>query len=424
MALDLNEITTIPTPAPSPVSTSAPAGWRIVRFGDVVRNVKTTVVPEESGLERYAAGEHMDTDNLHIWRWGVIGDGYLGPAFHRKFVKGQVLYGSRRTYLRKVAVANFDGICANTTFVVEPSGDDLLPNLLPFIMQTESFTQHSIKQSKGSVNPYINWSDLAWYEFALPPMDEQRRIADILWAADETVSKFAVVVDALVTAEDTYTREQFTELVQGVSGHVATLMTLGSVLSYASDGPFGSKLKTEHYAVEGARVIRLQNIGDGEFLDDDKAYISDAYYRDLSRYSLQPKDILVAGLGDETHPVGRVCQVPQWLGPAVNKADCFCLRVDESIAEAKYILYFLNSMGARQQVAQVSQGTTRLRVNVTNLKTILVPVPDRTLQLRVCKVLDELAGRSIQLRTDVAHKKVLVKTLRELLLNRKETSSV
>src|SRR5436309_3100646 len=131
-------------------------GWRIVRFGDVVRNVQVNVNPEESGLERYVAGEHMETDNLHIKRWGTIGDGYLGPAFHQKFVKGQVLYGSRRTYLRKVAVAEFDGICANTTFVLESNEDELLQDLLPFIMQTEAFTQHSIDQSKGSVNPYIN----------------------------------------------------------------------------------------------------------------------------------------------------------------------------------------------------------------------------------------------------------------------------
>jgi type I restriction enzyme, S subunit len=87
----------------------------LVKFGDVVRQVKDKVDPKDSGLERYVAGEHMETDNLHIRRWGTIGDGYLGPAFHMRFKPGQVLYGSRRTYLRKVAVAEFEGITANTT---------------------------------------------------------------------------------------------------------------------------------------------------------------------------------------------------------------------------------------------------------------------------------------------------------------------
>jgi type I restriction enzyme S subunit len=180
-----------------------------VRFGDVVHSVKVDVNPETSGFQRYVAGEHMETDNLHITSWGNIGNGYLGPAFHRKFVKGQVLYGSRRTYLRKVAVAEFDGICANTTLVLEPKDGSLLPELLPFIMQSESFTEFSIKNSKGSVNPYINWSDLARYKFPLPPLDEQRRIAEILWAADEVITKNLVTLQRIISLKDSVEEESF-----------------------------------------------------------------------------------------------------------------------------------------------------------------------------------------------------------------------
>lgn len=173
------------------------SGWTRVTLGDVVRNAKTKVDPETSGLERYVAGQHMQTDDLHIREWGIIGDGYLGPAFHRKFVKGQVLYGSRRTYLRKVAVAEWDGVCANTTFVLEPKDQRLLPELLPFIMSTDRFHEHSITNSRGSVNPYVNWKDVSWYEFALPPLEEQRWIAEILWAADAAVEKYLDVQQAL-----------------------------------------------------------------------------------------------------------------------------------------------------------------------------------------------------------------------------------
>ncbi len=80
-------------------------GWAMVAFGEVVRQVKDKVDPEESGLERYIAGEHMSTDDLCIRRWGKIGNDYLGPAFHMRFKPGHVLYGSRRTYLRKVVLA-------------------------------------------------------------------------------------------------------------------------------------------------------------------------------------------------------------------------------------------------------------------------------------------------------------------------------
>ncbi len=163
-------------------------GWRRVKFGNVVRQCKEKADPETSGLERYIAGDHMDTDDLRLRRWGEIGSGYLGPAFHMRFKPGQVLYGSRRTYLRKVAVADFDGICANTTFVLESKNpEELLPDLLPFLMQTDAFNDFSVKNSKGSVNPYINFSDLAQFEFALPPSDEQANLVEALAAFEESL---------------------------------------------------------------------------------------------------------------------------------------------------------------------------------------------------------------------------------------------
>ncbi len=151
--------------------------WKRVRFGDVVKQMKEQVDPEADGVERYVAGEHMETENVHIRKWGTVGDGYLGPAFIRGFRKGQVLYGSRRTYLKKVAVAEWDGATANTTFVIEAVEGKLLQELLPWLMLSERFTKHSVQESKGSTNPYINFPDIAKFEFDLPPLDQQRRIA-------------------------------------------------------------------------------------------------------------------------------------------------------------------------------------------------------------------------------------------------------
>lgn len=162
--------------------------WKRVRFGDVVKQMKEQVDPEADGVERYVAGEHMETENVHVRKWGTVGDGYLGPAFIRGFRKGQVLYGSRRTYLKKVAVAEWDGVTANTTFVIEAIEGKLLQELLPWLMLSERFTKHSVQESKGSTNPYINFPDIAKFEFDLPPLDQQRRIAEILWAVDEVVT--------------------------------------------------------------------------------------------------------------------------------------------------------------------------------------------------------------------------------------------
>ncbi|GAA1082285.1 restriction endonuclease subunit S [Nocardiopsis composta] len=161
------------------------SAWKRVKLGEVVAASKEKVDPSDGSVDRFIAGEHMDTDDLKIHRWGDPSEVDLGPAFHRRFRPGQVLYGSRRTYLRKVAVADFDGVCANTTFVVESKDPGvLLQEFLPFVMTSEPFHAFAIAESKGSVNPYVNWSDIARYEFNLPPLEEQKRIADLLWAVE------------------------------------------------------------------------------------------------------------------------------------------------------------------------------------------------------------------------------------------------
>lgn len=160
--------------------------WNAVRFGDVAIQQKESIDRENTELERYVAGDHMHTNDLHIRQWGKFDGSYVGPAFHRKFEKGDILYGSRRTYLRKVAVADFDGITANTTFVIKANKELIEPRVLPFIMLSENFAQHSIQNSKGSTNPYINWKDIAGYEFRLPPMEMQKKLAELLWTVDET----------------------------------------------------------------------------------------------------------------------------------------------------------------------------------------------------------------------------------------------
>ena len=231
--------------------------WTRVAFGDVVRQVQDRVDPERSGLDRYVAGEHMDTDDLRIRRWGAIADGYLGPAFHMRFKPGHVLYGSRRTYLRKVAVADFEGITANTTFVLESKDPHvLLPALLPFIMQTETFHDHSIKQSKGSVNPYINFSDLTWYEFDLPPLEEQRRIAEMLRAAESLI----VSLDGVDAASDS-ALSSFLEDALGRLSTVAAVTTANLLLEPPRNGLSLAANDDE----EGLQTVSISAVKEGQF---------------------------------------------------------------------------------------------------------------------------------------------------------------
>ncbi len=137
------------------------------------------------------------------------------------------------------------------------------------------------------------------------------------------------------------------------------------------DGPFGSKLKTEHYIpTPGYAVIRLGNIGTGEFIWGKEGHIEQEHYESLSGNHVQPGDLIVAGMAD---PIARCCEVPESLGPADTKADCFRIRVHREIERA-YLRYFMNSRVARGFAAGDHHGMTRQRINLTNAKSMPVPV--------------------------------------------------
>lgn len=366
----------------------------MVRFGDVVRNGKASAEPETSGLERFVAGEHMDTDDLRIRRWGTIGEGYLGPAFHRVFKKGQVLYGSRRTYLRKVALADFDGICANTTFVLEPLTDALLPELLPFLLQTDAFVEHSIKQSKGSVNPYVNFSDLAWYEFPLPPLDEQWRIAEILWASTQSVQMYQ---EAALKAR--VMRNHAVDTLIGPANTVTQSMRrLESLVTMCQYGT------SERASDEGdIPVIRMNNIQDGKIDPTDLRFLP-RERAETHRYQLERGDILF----NRTNSIDLVGKVGLFDldGEFVFASYLIRLRADPSLMRPEYLSAFLNSTdGQRQLKSFATLGASQANINTKSLLSLVVPTPSLNVQYdainrvkAVTRMIEDTEGHAERLR--------------------------
>lgn len=171
-------------------------GWRKVKFGDVVRLSKARCAdPLVESIERYVGLEHLEPGDLRIRRWGNVAD---GVTFTSLFKPGQVLFGKRRAYQRKVAVADFAGVCSGDIYVLESQDANvLLPELLPFICQTDAFFDHAVGTSAGSLSPRTNWTSLADFEFALPPMDEQCSAIALLKAVTD---QCYVIEEAFVAA--------------------------------------------------------------------------------------------------------------------------------------------------------------------------------------------------------------------------------
>lgn len=155
-----------------------------------------------------------------------------------------------------------------------------------------------------------------------------------------------------------------------------------------TDGPFGSKLATRHYTSFGARVIRLQNIGDGIFRDD-KAFISLDYFQELRAHEVRPDDLLLASLGEE---LPRVCIAPDLGTPTIVKADCIRARI-HSLVDVRWVLYALMAPPSRSWATSRIKGVGRPRLGMAGIRQIPIPIPPLAEQLRIVAAIEQFLLR-------------------------------
>lgn len=171
----------------------------------------------------------------------------------------------------------------------------------------------------------------------------------------------------------------------------AELLDLAEIKPNAmTDGPFGSKLKSAHYVAEGVRVVRLGNLGVGNFKDDDQSFITHEHFETLRKHEVRPGDLLIAALAE---PVGRCCEAPPTLGVAIVKADCIKFSAHPDVARS-LIMHWLNSPRGRANSEALSHGIGRLRMNLGNMRALPVPVPPLNEQRRIVDRIEALQARS------------------------------
>jgi restriction endonuclease S subunit len=223
-------------------------GWRQLPFGEFADSINDRVEPAEAADEIYVGLDDLDPGSLHIRRWGK-GSDVIGTKL--RFRKGDIIFGRRRAYQRKLAVAEMDGICSAHSLVVRAKPDFILPGFLPFLMISDKFMNRAVEISVGSLSPTINWTTLKLEEFDLPLLDQQRRIADILWTLDhdeETKAALSANVRSLLNAKLEETIEQ---LLRGPYEALEKLLT-GSPESGMSAPP--SPTATGHFVLSLAAL--------------------------------------------------------------------------------------------------------------------------------------------------------------------------
>lgn len=234
-------------------------GWRRVKFGQLAECVNDRVDdPSKAGVDRYVGLEHLDPESLTIRRWGTPDE---VESTKLRFRPGDIIFGKRRAYQRKLAVADFDGICSAHAMVLRAKSDAVLPEFLPFLMQSDLFMDRAVAISVGSLSPTINWKTLAAEEFALPPMEEQRRARTVLDAG----RMFVDALRALSATGNLALRAWLNQLAVGLlsSGPVVPLSV---VLDGSPDSGCSAPARDSE---TGYWVLGLSALSDSGYVDSD-----------------------------------------------------------------------------------------------------------------------------------------------------------
>lgn len=268
------------------------------RFDEIAINSTEKKKPVEADKDTYIGLEHLDSGCLEVTRWGAdvapIGDKLV-------MRKGDVLFGRRRAYQKKVAIAPFDGIFSAHGMVLRPMESVISKEFFPFFISSDYFLDAAIKISVGSLSPTINWRDLAKLEFEIPTLDEQEAISGILWA----MNRLKVAYTTLLQQADALVQSQFVEMFG------ERFATCRIKLEQIASSTIGLTYKPENTSdSEGTIVLRSGNIQDGELnIKDDIVRVAGIVIPD-NKY-VYPGDILMCSRNGSASLVGKCCRIPE-----------------------------------------------------------------------------------------------------------------
>ena len=174
-----------------------------VHLGDVAIEHKETC-KEDKSMYPIVGLEHLTPEQITLQNWDLNTEN----TFTKVFRKGNILFGRRRAYLKKAAVAPFDGICSGDITVIEAKEDKIIPELLPFVIQNDDLFDFAVGKSAGSLSPRVKWTHLQNYEFELPDKPKQYELAKVLWAIENTRKSY----QELIKRTDELVKSQFIEL--------------------------------------------------------------------------------------------------------------------------------------------------------------------------------------------------------------------
>jgi len=358
--------------------------WRKVRLAEVCDEISIRVEnPAASDREKFVGLEHFDSGELKIRRWGTTEN--LGSSM-KAFASGDVLFARRNVYLKRASLADFDGLCSGDAIVLRERRDVIEPGFLAFMLNTSRFWEFAIANAAGTMSRRVNGKTLMRFEFDLPPLDQQRRIGEILWAVDEVIQRSEELHTSVLKAKDFFFDQ---ELNTGTANAPQTIQNLGAALKkiVAGKSPKASNMPA---SLGKYGVLKVSAAGDGRYAEtENKALLNPDDFD--SSIEVKPGMILVTRCNAVLTGIGRACAVEQ-TRPGLMLSDKTLLLIpNDEVVDKTFLLQGLRSEPYRGFIERSANGTDAKNVSQETLKASPFWLPPISVQTRISQQLDEFS---------------------------------
>lgn len=339
-----------------------------VLLGDVAKERRETCKGSKDGFPIVGL-EHLTPEEITLTAW----DEGKENTFSKLFREGDILFGRRRAYLKKAAVAPFDGICSGDITVIQAIPERILPELLPFIIQNDALFDFAVGKSAGSLSPRVKWENLKNFEFDLPDMDKQRELTKILWAIDSTKKTY----QKLLQKTDELVKSQFIEMFGLPESNVygwesATIRDVVTDVRYGTSKPASDEGKYTY--------LRMNNITYDGRLNLSETKKIDMPDEEVDKCLVRRGDLLF-NRTNSRELVGKTCVFNENI-PMVIAGYIIRVRFGERILP-EYISTMLNSDYGKKLLLNMCKGAIgQANINAQEFQNISILVPPMELQLQ------------------------------------------
>lgn len=404
-----------------------PEGWSNCTLADIAEVNPKKIEAEPDIIAGFVPMSHAPTNyygklEFEEKTWGEIGKSYTN------FKNDDVIFAKVTPCFEngKAAIVkdmpNNIGAGSSEFYVLRARNQEIPASYLLGIIKTRKFMQEGAENMTGAVGlRRVPRAFVESFPLILPPLAEHKIIADKL---DILLAQVESAKARLEQIPQILKRFRQAVLASAVSGklipkdqksNVRFDVSVGSLCITSFDGPFGSKLKTADYTNAGVRVARLENIGHLTFNDEKETYISDTKFNSLKGNKLEKDDVLFSSFVDEDV---RVCLFPHNDKIFINKADCFCLRINQEIASPKYVALTLASRTSYEQIKAQVQGVTRPRINLKTLRSLSFTFPSLQEQNEIVRRVEQLFAYADGIEKQVHNALECVNNLTQSILDK------